>query len=227
VIFLHKEKLIVEKYFDENLSENYYLFNFEKKLIKELLGSVKDKKCIDIGCGTGNYLNLFNGSKESYGVDFAKERVKEAIKKNKAIKKLKIFQADASEIPFEDEYFDIIFTREVIQHIPSANNRKKAFNELHRLLKKEGKLIFEFDNKFRLMGADIKGWNYFIRKYSPFEVISILEKKGFIIKKVYGLEFELLPLKKLGIRVHFLNKLLFNAPFFKYFAHKIIIYAEK
>lgn len=221
------KKTSVLEYFDKNLSEEYPLFGFEKKIIRGAFGDVRGKKAVDVGCGTGNYLHLFSGCKEVYGLDFSPERVREAAKKNKGLKNLRTLVGDAASVPFEDNYFDFVFSRGVIQHIPSASARAKAFKELYRILKPRGKLVFGFDNRFRIESGDVRGWSYFIKKYSPFDVVRILKKEGFKIKAVYGLDYEILPLKKLGIRTASLNKALHKAPLFRYFGHKVLIYAEK
>ena len=47
-------------------------------------------------------------------------------------------KADICALPFENEYYDLIFCNHVLEHIP---NDKKAMQELYRVLKKGGTLI--------------------------------------------------------------------------------------
>ncbi|MES2747674.1 MAG: class I SAM-dependent methyltransferase [Bacteroidota bacterium] len=50
-----------------------------------------------------------------------------------------ILNVDLMDIPFDDSIFDLIISTEVFEHIP---NPYKAFNEIHRILKKGGSHIF-------------------------------------------------------------------------------------
>ena len=49
-------------------------------------------------------------------------------------------KADITNLPFEDDSFDIIFCNHVLEHIPDDT---KAMQELHRVLKKGGMGIFQ------------------------------------------------------------------------------------
>ena len=49
-------------------------------------------------------------------------------------------KADITNLPFEDESYDIIFCNHVLEHIPDDT---KAMQELHRVLKKGGMGIFQ------------------------------------------------------------------------------------
>lgn len=57
-----------------------YLFgtNVSRVYIKHIHSFVKDKKVLDLGCGTGDYLPLFG--KGSLGLDIAQENLKFAKK---------------------------------------------------------------------------------------------------------------------------------------------------
>jgi 2-polyprenyl-3-methyl-5-hydroxy-6-metoxy-1,4-benzoquinol methylase len=58
--------------------------------------------------------------------------------------KVKCRKADITEeIPFESDYFDIIVAVEVMEHI---HDHGKVFEESHRLLKKDGVLVFSTPN---------------------------------------------------------------------------------
>ena len=51
--------------------------------------------------------------------------------------------ANAEELPFEDNYFDLVFIREVIEHLVRPD---RFINETNRVLKKGGKIVLSTPN---------------------------------------------------------------------------------
>jgi ubiquinone/menaquinone biosynthesis C-methylase UbiE len=99
---------------------------------------------LDFGCGDGNsaihFFNYFPNSTYN-GIDISTESIQVA--KLKSTSKLNFQTFDGSHIPFEDNYFDVIFTACVFHHI-DFKLHKNLFVEIHRVLKPSGKFyIFE------------------------------------------------------------------------------------
>jgi len=94
---------------------------------------------LDIGCGTGNYTDLFQKVTQEkhyqvHGIEPSEGMISKARQKNSHI----IFQqATAEDIPAEDHFFDFVFMTDVIHHIPDI---RKMFSEIHRILKRQGKI---------------------------------------------------------------------------------------
>ncbi len=101
--------------------------------------------------------NLFNSDKKSKLLHFAPEKVFYNIfSKNKSIEYVpcdlspgkyshygggtKITKADITNIPFEDNCFDIVLCNHVLEHIPDD---KQAMKELYRVMKQGGWGIFQ------------------------------------------------------------------------------------
>tara|TARA_B110000196_G_C21145100_1_gene666135 strand:+ start:2420 stop:3307 length:888 start_codon:yes stop_codon:yes gene_type:complete len=100
----------------------------------------KDKICADLGCGSTGFggLNLLNmGAKEVHLMDLHKNIIK-PVKKNlrKYSGKFHIHEGSLEKAPFKDNYFDFVLCQGVIHHM---DNDEKAFKEIHRILKKNGK----------------------------------------------------------------------------------------
>lgn len=96
-------------------------------------------RVLDIGCGTGNYTDLFQKVTQAkhyqvYGIEPSEGMIGKARKKNSQV----IFQqATAENIPAEDDFFDLVYMTDVIHHIPDI---RKMFSEIYRILKPQGKV---------------------------------------------------------------------------------------
>lgn len=103
---------------------------------------VKPKQVLDVGCGTGfcsrELQKVFSKAKIS-AIDLSTGMIAEAKKSQKLFKKINYQVADADALPFQDNYFDLVFSNLTIQWLPDL---KKTFSELHRVLKPGGLLLF-------------------------------------------------------------------------------------
>ncbi len=91
---------------------------------------------LDIGCGTGNYTNLFQKLTQAHvhGIDPSEGMLSKARQKNGHI----VFQqGTAEDIPFEDNFFDFAFMTDVIHHVGDIG---RMFAEIHRVLGSRGKV---------------------------------------------------------------------------------------
>lgn len=115
--------------------------------IEELKEYIRDEeRVLDLGCGNGRLIELFESRKIDYiGVDFSEKLIEMAKKKYGDYFKM----ADILILPFSDSYFDSIWSIAVIHHIPSEEMRLRALQELWRILKKEGKVIMTCWNLYQ------------------------------------------------------------------------------
>jgi len=114
----------------------------------ELLpGSLEGKKLLDVGCGVGYYFQYFRGigAKELVGVDVGEELLETTKKVNPFVKTV---AARAENLPFPDEYFDIVISLGLVEHF---KNPEPVLNEFTRVLKVDGILITETPNKLNLI----------------------------------------------------------------------------
>ena len=87
---------------------------------------------MDIGCGDGNFTVLMAKSlraKEVYGVDISEKGVEMA--KRKGVKAFKV-DVDEENLPFNDNYFDVVTALEVIEHLFDPDH---FLEEVYRVLK--------------------------------------------------------------------------------------------
>lgn len=101
------------------------------------LSTVAGKRCLEIGCGGGGQgLILGMHGAEIISTDLCFERTAPAARK---IQMLGLnghaCEADAEELPFRDESFDIVFSQGVLHHTPKTD---QTIAHVHRVLKPGG-----------------------------------------------------------------------------------------
>jgi len=92
-------------------------------------------KMLEVGSNIGMQLKIFqtvNPGLELYGLD----PMEYAIEKGRSLfSDIKFTHASAFEIPFEDNYFDVVMTNTVLIHI-HPDDLPKALSEIHRVCKR-------------------------------------------------------------------------------------------
>ena len=141
--------------------------NYPDKLAKYICDNYYNKKkgfLLDVGCGRGDQLLAFERlGFNCVGIDNSPRS--EDFLKEKKIVKVNIFQ---EKFPFEEESFDFIFCKSVIEHIP-LQAHPHFFSECYRVLKKAGTSVF--------MTIDWEvNYNFFFTEYThiyPFTMKSL------------------------------------------------------
>jgi len=97
---------------------------------------------LDVGSGTGglipSILKVVGPSGEIQAIDFAEEMVKRATEKFESHKNIHIKCASVETLPFNDLFFDDVLCFGCFPHF---DHKEKALNEMHRVLKQDGKLF--------------------------------------------------------------------------------------
>jgi len=106
------------------------LVNFYRALIIKIF--LKPKNCLDVGCGTGKLVKWlrFLGV-DAFGIEISKNALELADKKVKPFLKL----GDIIKIPYPDNYFDLVVSFDVLEHL-ERSKIKKAILETVRVSKK-------------------------------------------------------------------------------------------
>lgn len=111
----------------------------EKKIqiIKEHFNVKPKNKLLDVGCGTG--LSTIPWNCEVYGLDPSKKLLEKAEKK--LHQNSNWVNASAENIPFNDNFFDIVISITAIQNFDNLN---KGLDEIKRVGKPNAKFVLTF-----------------------------------------------------------------------------------
>jgi arsenite methyltransferase len=101
------------------------------------------ERVLDLGCGAGTDLlvaaQMVGEQGQATGVDMTPEILAKARAAAAAMgaMNVRLVQAEAEELPFEDEAFDVVVSKGVIDLIP---DKDAVFAELHRVLSPGGRI---------------------------------------------------------------------------------------
>lgn len=156
---------------------------------------------VDLCCGTGDLARIIKRIQPDAcvtGIDFSEEMLKKA-KNKKSIGKISYMQGDVTNLPYEDNSFDIVTMGFGLRNIANA---EKAVEEVYRILKPNGSFLhLDFGRKnflskiydkitpilAKIFTENSVSYKYLIKSkkefLSPEDLIKDFESKGFKLKK--------------------------------------------
>ncbi len=203
-----------------NFVDEYYeavtkvgLWQSELAVIKQYFDNL-DGKLLDMGCGVGRTtFNLYElGYHNLYPVDLSNKMIEKA---NLMQQQIKFEVGNCTDLSYDDCSFDYaLFSFNGLMQIPQATNRKLALNELYRVLKPNGILIFTTHDRSFGTNAYLDAWReeryawlqdkqdsrlhelgdvlitnnnqeYFIHIPTYNEVLELIEQSGFSIIETF------------------------------------------
>jgi SAM-dependent methyltransferase len=115
------------------------------------------RRILDAGCGLGMYVRAFRRFSDTvYGIDLDPDRIAQA---SRELPNLQV--ASAERLPFEDDFFDIVLSHEVLEHV---RDDRAAAREAVRVLRPGGRLVVFVPNRrwlFETHGIYWRGRYYF------------------------------------------------------------------
>ena len=126
----------------------------------------KGRRTLDIGCGKGSFLR--HDPEHFEGVEINEDAIRECRAAG-----LKVTKGSATELPFEDETFEAINCRQLIEHL-DYKEALQMFSEMDRVLKPGGEIALATEMPRK------EFWDTFthVRPYSPKAIRKLLSSGG-------------------------------------------------
>lgn len=124
-----------------------YIFSRQKELILDLVVPHAGERLLDVGCGTGNHLQIFKDRWCSVtGIDPCSETLE--IARTKLDHEAELLLGQAEDLPFSDDEFDIVT---LINILEIAKNPRKVIQEAIRVCR--GRVFIGFLNNYSFAGT--------------------------------------------------------------------------
>jgi SAM-dependent methyltransferase len=121
------------------------------RLVAECMPEHPYGQYLEIGCGTGRFTSLVADKGIALtAIDIAIEMLtatKSKLREQRSRVDVKLLRADARTMPFANESFDVVFSFNVINHVP---HYERVIDEAARVLKPNGVLVVGFPSMWSL-----------------------------------------------------------------------------
>ena len=129
-------------------ADSEYFVAYKIQEIRRKFKKAEFSKILDLGCGDGNSISVFNSlypSCQLFGIDISEKSIQTALSKN--ISNASFAKYDGKTIPHADNTFDMVFIACVLHHVDPAAH-KDLFKEIFRVLKPDGRLVIFEHNPY-------------------------------------------------------------------------------
>jgi ubiquinone/menaquinone biosynthesis C-methylase UbiE len=163
---------------------NEYKQSVMARAYRELIGSLKGKSVLDVGCGTGRgVVDFGNEASFAVGADLSLDMLTFAARKAPGADACSFSVSYAQQLPFKSESFDVVTSLNFL-HLFSLETQQLMIAEMKRVLRPGGILVLEFDNALHGLGLGLmKRWSGKERGSLPHEIRQVIGHGCTIEKK--------------------------------------------
>ena len=128
-----KQSSFYDKYWKIN-KKNISSWSYGINIVDNLINNYQFKTVLDAGCGSADVVRyLLSKGYDAQGIELSHNVLKTHA--SDLLKKKKVLQGSLSKLPHGDNTFDVIFSSEVLEHIPKENI-SKVIEEFYRVSKR-------------------------------------------------------------------------------------------
>ena len=125
-------------WYERGRGQGYHAY-LDQSQLRLLAPHIQHASVCEIGCGTGLILKeVAPHARDCVGIDLSRKMLGPARERN-----LKVAQSTATQLPFSDAVFDLVYSFKVLPHVEEI---ERALDEVARILKPGGKGFLEFYN---------------------------------------------------------------------------------
>lgn len=146
------------------------------RLVDRYAPTTRDWKVLDAGCGTGLTLSWLKRytDVEPVGFDVSRSGLEFCARRDNQ----KLVETSTLAIPLASEYFDLVVSLDVLQHLPRPGGDREALSEIARVLKRGGLFLLRTNSVCGY--PPTKREDY--QRYGLSEIRAILTDAGFQIE---------------------------------------------
>lgn len=149
-------------------------------ILKDVKGNLSTSTCLDLGCSIGIISRLLaENFKDVIGVDVDKQAIKKAQMVNKK-NNIRFLLSKERKIPLKNNQVDVVVCNQVYEHV---KNPEFLFDEIYRVLRPKGVVLFGARNKYSLWDGH---YSIPLIAWMPRFLANLLFK-GFIKKDEYDI----------------------------------------
>jgi SAM-dependent methyltransferase len=180
---------------EDEVGSRHWWFEGRRVIVRSLLalqGLSAGARIFDVGCGTGQNLEMLAAFGEVTGVDRSAE-VLELVR----ARGRQVLQGDVAALPLPSDSADVMVAMDVLEHM---DDDMGAARELFRVLRPGGLAVITVP-AFRWLWGSQDDLSHHRRRYTRDELEALLTGAGFVLHKVSYFNFFLLLPTWLGRRL--------------------------
>ncbi|MGO8814048.1 MAG: class I SAM-dependent methyltransferase [Terriglobia bacterium] len=159
---------------------------------RKLLGPLRGKRILDVGCGTGRGVVDFAREADfAVGCDASLDMLSVAAQKSTRNSRCALLASYAQKLPFKDASFDIVTSLNFL-HLFDVPTQRSCVAEMKRVLKPGGILVLEFTNALNgLVVGLFRRWIKGVITSLPSEIKQVIGDDCEVVQ-IHGAPFPIL-----------------------------------
>ncbi len=196
-------------YFKEyyNLERKNWWFTVRRKILSERIGHVLQNptniSSLNVGAATGTTSDMLT----QFGKVMSVEYDEDCCQFTQSFLSTPIIQGSITELPFENENFDLVCAFDVIEHVA---DHAKAVDEMIRVCKPGGHIAITVP-AYKFLWGEHDVINQHFKRYTRYELLELFKKhKGKIIYHSYFNSLLFIPIAAFRLLANLIKKLKSN-----------------